>query len=481
VPWSQSSVALPKTRRHGGQSGWRYGSIPMPTYRSVAALLSILLIVTATYIVIGTDAGKSVRNAWKSFAANFHSTANASTPQAGFRQANPSSSTAPRKTHAAMKDIDDRNSRSKADPIPLKETKKEAEQSLGSLSAQPKQRLARISDLINSGNLPMAKIELDQLQKAYPGMRGIPALRKKYEAQEQARREQEQKAARKQRENEWIRQTSDLFIAGKYNEVSNTLNLWLADDPGSLLAREFAAKNEEIQRALKAYSSAIAENRYQDALSALGRAEKANPADSTFSELRQQAESRRAVAKAFLTVHRLGNEATILLDGKPIGKDGETSNESVSIGSHTLVIENEGRQVLSKVQDFDEGEQLAFVYDLAKQNLRLMVESDRELLARRKLTEEVHYFDLEHEHGLLRGNCRGALLLNSLDLAYKPLSGSHAFRIPLKALNLQMNGRSAEFTFISDGGHFQNFKFSDAKTAEKFNQKWNEFKSRAPQ
>jgi serine/threonine protein kinase len=481
VPWSQNSVASPKTRRHRVRSGWRYGSIPMPTYRNVAALLSILLIVTATYIVIGTGVGKSVGNAWNSFAANFNNTANASVPQAGFRQANASSSTASRKTPAVNKNINEGNSQSEAAPLPIKESKNEVDPARGSLSSQPKQRLARISDLIDSGNLPMAKMELDQLQKAHPGMRGVSALRKKYEAQEQARREQEQKTTRKQRENEWVRQTSDLFMSGKYNEVSNTLNLWLAEDPGSLRAQEFTAKNEEIQRALKAYSSAITENRYQDALSAIGRAEKVNPADSTFSELRQHVESRRAVAKAFLSVHRLGEKATILLDGKPIGKDGETSNESVSIGSHTLAIENEGNQILSKVQDFNEGEQLAFVYDLAKQNLRPIVESDRELLVRRKLTEEVYHFELDHEHGLLRGNCRGTLLLNSLDLAYKPFSGSHAFRISLKALNLRINGRSAEFTFTSDGSRFQSFKFSDVKAAEKFMQKWDELKSRSPQ
>ncbi len=478
-PWAYSSVANASTRVRRGlapNAGWRCGRIPAPSYRSVAALLSILLIATAVYVVLGTDAGGSVRRAGRYFIADLHKPAIASAPAARL-----SLPAAPEKAQAADSKIDRMNLAVESPVFPLKDPAKEPDPRSGSSPEGPKQLLAKISGWIDSGNLPKAKVELDKLQKDRPKTPGIAALRKKYEARERAQSEQEQKAARRQRENEWLRQVSDLFLAGKYNEVSGILSLWLAEDPGNAGAREFATKNEEIQRALKAYSSAITENRYPDALAAIGRAEKVNPADSTFSELRQNVESKRAAARASLTVHRLGDKAALLLDGKPIGRDGEAMNENVPIGSHTLAIESQGFAVSSRVQEFNEGEQAAFVYDLARRNLRPMVESDRELLARRKLAEDVHYFDVEHEHGILRGSCRGALMLNYLDLEFRPVSGSHGFRIPTGQLNLRIAGRNAEFAFASDGSRFQSFKFPDGKAAEKFLQKWNELKSKAPE
>jgi serine/threonine protein kinase len=479
-PWSQTSVATPVEGHIRTAIPWHFSKIYKKTYSTAVVLLSILLIVTAGYIFQGTETGKSVRDAWNNFTKNNGIAANASAFQSSSDKSN-----AP--VYAAQglnQTSPDRNPQDEPAGLSLNKTERVQEQNSGFLPRRPVlKELERISDLIDSGNLPMAKMELDSFQKSHPGSRGVSPLRKKWqerkyaETQELERRE----TVRKQKENDWDRQVTDLFEAGKYNKASNILNLWFSEVPGSLRAQELAAKNEEIQSIIKSYSAAITENRYQDALAALGRAEKLNPQDPTFSELRQQVEAKKASARASLTVRRLGVKAKILLDGNPIGKDGEVSNESVHIGSHTLAIENEGTSVSSKIQDMREGEEWAFVYDSAGRYVRPMIESDRELLARRKLTEEVHHFQLEHVHGALRGSCRGELLISYLDVVYKPSSGSHGFRIPIRLLQLRSDGKSIEFLLLSDGSRFQGFKFPDLQTAEKFKLKWDELKSKAPQ
>jgi serine/threonine protein kinase len=479
-PWSQNSVATPVKGHRQTTIPWRYGKIHKKTYGAAAALLSILLIVTAGYIVLGTKTGKSVRDVWSIFTQNNNETASASA-----LPSSPKKSDAPAyQAQDLNKTIPDGNTQDEPAGLPLNGTERVPDQNSRILSRRPVPKaLARVSDLIDSGNLPMAKMELDAFQKSHPGTPGIPALRKKWqeskfaETQDLARREQ----ARNQKEHDWTRQVTDLFEAGKYNKAGNILNLWLSEDPGNPRAQEFVARNDEIQGIIKYYSSAITENRYQDALAALDRAEELNPQDSTFPELRQQVETRKAAARASLTVRRLGAKAKILLDGKLIGKEGEASNENVPIGSHTLAVENEGTSVSSKIQNMREGEELAFVYDLAGHYVRPMIESDRELLARRTLTEEVHHFPVEHLHGTLRGSCRGELLISYLDAAYKPSSGSHGFRIPMKLLRLRSDGKSIDLLFVSDGSRFQGFKFPDLQTAEKFKLKWDELKSKAPQ
>jgi tetratricopeptide (TPR) repeat protein len=342
------------------------------------------------------------------------------------------------------------------------------------------QSVSRISGLINSGKFQIAKMEIDRLQQVYPNSSEIAGLRKRLDAlnskqvQEQTRKEEEQQ---RMKEDEWNRQISDSLGRGKYNEAAGALTLWLSENPGSPRAAELNAKIQEIQRHLKAYAQAMTESRYSDAYNALSGAERLNPADPNIAELRRQTDSRKAAARAVLTVHRLGAKAALLLDGKPIGKDGEVENESIPIGSHTLAIENSGGAVAFKVQEYAEGQHVAWVYDLLKQTLRPMVESDRESLTRRKAMEEVSRFPLEHDHGVFRGSCRGVLSLDTLDVAYSPSAGSHGFRIPFKLLKLKAEGKSVSMYYISDNNHFQTFKFQDPQAAGKFVQKWDELKT----
>ena len=143
---------------------------------------------------------------------------------------------------------------------------------------------ARITGLLNSGKLQLAKVEIDNLQPTSP--KAAEGLRKRWQAlsgakqvQEQWRKDEEQQKLLRQKEEEWNRQLSEFLSRGKYGEASGALGLWLSEDPGSARAQDLNARVQEIQRQLKNYASALAENRYPEAFNALNNAEKMNPSD----------------------------------------------------------------------------------------------------------------------------------------------------------------------------------------------------------
>ncbi len=453
--------------------------IPRLSYRSAAALLSILVIATAGYIVQRTGVASSIREAWHHIPYTDR-ILQAVTPQS-HKRGGAEARSAQENAHRTQE------ANSSHEPaIPgLKEAEQYDPSSMHratSTERLPEESASLISEHINSGKLQLAKAEMEHLEQSYPDAPQLPGLHKLWQAAnlkqslEQPHKEEEQKPTSKQREDDWNRQLAEFLGHGKYNEAAGAVTTWLSENPGSLRAQELNARIQEIQRHLKTYASSLAESRYSDALSAISSAEKLNPADSNFAELRRQAEARKSAAHALLTVRRLGAKAVLLLDGHPIGKDGEMENESVSIGSHTLAIENEGGLIASRSQEFVEGQHLAFAYDPVKQSLHTMTDVDRDLLAQRKAMEETEHFSLEHDHGFFRGSCRGVLSLDSLDVAYSPTSGEHGFRIPFKLLKLKTDGKSVSMYYISDNTHFQTFRFQDSQSADKFRQKWDELK-----
>jgi tetratricopeptide (TPR) repeat protein len=488
-------------------------------YRTAAVLLSIVVIAAATYIALGTEGRNPVQNAWNLFLTNAHLRTNAPVLQNRSGPAGiPATATGlhkaqealPRNSDAILLKIKEAqtlaaenrfaesrvllnqileiNPNDQSALAALKEVEaKSGAANQGAADGQPAQELfSRISALIDTGKLQSAKTELDKLQRGYPADPEVLKLRRRWQAkntkdiQEKARIEEEQqKAARRQKEDEWNRQVADLLTRGKYNEANGAWHLWITENPGSSRAQEFGAKIEEVQRGLREYAAALSENRYQDAINALRSVEKTNPGDPSLAELRRQVDVRKAAARAALTVHRLGARAVLLLDGQPIGNDGEVENEIIPIGNHTLAIENEGVTVASRSQEYSEGQRVALVYDMAKLNLRPMSEADRELLAHRKELEGVHRFETEHQHGILRGNCRGVLSIDFLDIAYKPSSGLHGFRMPLKLFKLRFEGRLVDLSNISDNKHFQTFRFPDQQTADRFIRVWGELKAMA--
>jgi serine/threonine protein kinase len=457
----------------------RYRRIPRPSYRTAAALLSILLIAAAAYIVLGTEACTLFRSTWNVILENFRMTVKAAVPHP-----EPGNAGDPPTAAEAQGIPSAINPLNEEVPSTLKEFEEEQWGSNSEMATipPPRELLGRVEALINTGKFQLAKAELNKLQKAYPRSPGVSALRKQLqgksflETQDQAR-EEEQKLQPK-RDDEWNRQMTELFAHGNYSEAGSVLNRWIAEDPGNSRAQEFGAKLEKIQRDFRITQSAMSESRYQDALDALRGVEKNNPADPNVAELRRQIEIKKASARAMLTVHRLGSKAMLFLDGRPIGTDGEIQNESIPTGNHIVSIRSSGGLIASRSQEYLDGQQVILVYDLARLMLRPMSEADQESLAQRKMMEEVHRFELDHEHGLFRGSCHGVLSVDYYDVAYKPTSGQHGFRIPFKLLKVsKVEGKSVELSFVSDNKHFESFKFQNESDAQRFVQIWRDLKA----
>jgi hypothetical protein len=106
-----------------------------------------------------------------------------------------------------------------------------------------------------------------------------------------------------------------------------------------------------------------------------------------------------------------------------------------------------------------------------------MADADRDALSYRRKMEEVRFFDVEHYHGALRGNCRGTLMVDYMDVSFKPASGYHSFRIPFKLLRIHVNGRSIALLNATDNKQLQSFKLADDQTVLKFKHSWDELKT----
>ena len=455
----------------------RYRKFRRPSYRTAVVLLSILVIAAAGYIVWGTEVGP-IRDAWNLLLGNSPVTLKTSDPE------KPVQTPAHRDaTESAISEIPMQSSALPPSDAAsaISGTGIPAEPDVG--TNRLKERIGRVAFLIDSGRLQQAKAELDKLQQTYPAMPDVLTLRRRLQAklaaEERGQKEEEQQIKmRRQREEDLGRQASDLFARGKYGEAAGALSVWLAEYPGNPSARELGAKIAEAQRSYSIYASAMAERRYQDALGALKNAERVNPADPNWTDLRRQAEARSAAARAVLTVHRLGGKATVLLDGRPVGKEGEVEDESLTVGNHVIAIANDAGMLASRSQEYLEGQHVVLVYDLAKLSVRPMADSDRDSLAKRRAMEEVHSFELDHPHGLLRGSCQGILSIDYYDIAYKPSSGGHGFRMPFKLFRLgRVDGRTIELFYVADGKHFQTFKVPDEIAVERFKRVWSELKN----
>jgi serine/threonine protein kinase/tetratricopeptide (TPR) repeat protein len=460
----------------------RYRGFLRPSYRNAAVLLSILIIAAAGYIVFGTESHTPIRNMWNLLMMSSPMEVSASVPEPGSGIAGDASAIANGSEGPSVASETD----AAGEPVPADLNGMEAEESAKSSEAttsRPTQKqLGRISALIESGKLRLAGVELKKLQQIHPKASSIAALHRRLQAENSRRaealagEEKNRKAAEK--EKEWSLRAQELFARGKYNDAGGTLNLWLEENPRSPEAKDFRAKLEEVRRSLRIYASAISENRYRDALGALQSVERINPADPNIAEWRRQAEARMASARAVLTVHRLGPRAMLYLDGKPIGNDGEILNTHIPIGNHTVSISYNGSLIASRTQEYFEDGQVVLVYDLSERSLRPFTEGDRKLLAQRTAMEEVHRFELEHKHGLFRGSCRGVLSVSYSDVAYKPYSGDHGFRIPFKLLRIsKVEGKSIEFSYVSDNKRFQSFEFPDERSAQKFIRIWGNLKA----
>ncbi len=450
----------------------KFYSIAKPVGKIIAAAMVILLAVGAVRSFRQSGADAALRGAFKNFVVDPLATAKDSI----FKKA-PSGGGADASLESA--EILDKLNTSQYETAIMDELEAPLP---GENPESPSQdRLDRIAVMIGSGKPDQAEAELERLRRFYPDSPGVAELYRKLQTEvsgsvEKERREERLETARK-KEEAWNRQFVNFFSRGRYKEAENAVGLWLGELPQSAGARESGAVVEKIQSRMTACVDAMNAGRYREALQELDAVEKINPSDPNIAGLRKEIESRLASARGSLTVYRLGEKATLLLDGKPVGRDGEIVARNIPIGSHEISVEKDGRTVASRRQELSEGQTMALVYDLTQQTIRPMMESDQLLIDRRISMEEVYSFQSEHQHGIFRGSCRGELVLNVQEVIYKPTSGSHGFRIPFKLLKLEYDGKTIDLLFISDDEHFRKFEFDDEQTAEKFVQAWNKLKT----
>ena len=449
-------------------------SILKPVYRTVAAILAVLLVVTAIYYVQGSgDAADMLHGAFENYVLNPLATVKASV----LKQAQ-SGDNEPASIESV--EILKETANSQYETALLDEFE---EPFTGEgYTSPPQDSLDSIAVMIGSGNLQQAETELDRLRRMYPNSPQVMDLYRKWQSKASASGEEESREesfleTTGMKEEAWNRQFLNFFNQGKYKEAGNVVGLWLGELPYSSLARESKSAVEEIQRRMAAVNTAQNENRSKEALQELSAVEKMNPSDPNIAGLRSEIESRMASPDGTLTVYRLGEKATLLLDGKRIDHGGEIVGERIPVGSHEIILEKDGNTVASRSQEFLEGQTTVLVYDLDQRDIRPMIEPDQIVIDRRTAMEEVHRFATEHQHGILRGNCRGELILSFYEVVYVPVSGSHGFRVPSKLLKLEQDGSTIDLFFISGNEHFQKFEFDDARAAASFRQTWNKLKS----
>ena len=341
--------------------------------------------------------------------------------------------------------------------------------------------LASASSAIRSGNLQKAKADLDKVERLQPGLAEAGAMRRRLadKGAELSQSltlelEKQQDALRIQKTIETVtRQSDELYRQGKYDEV-----LALLATPGSPVRQspqgtELRDRTMELQSSLKALEEAIASKKFTDASVLLEKVQKLNPADPNLSILRRRIDAVAVSGSVVLSVYPLGDAGTLMIDNQTVGV-GEILNHKVPAGRHKLTALSQSGQEVALNADFADGQKVFLVYDATRQILRTMVESDRQLMARNKAKAEVHRFSVEHPHGILRGSCRGELLVGYHDVMYRPEDGSHGFSIPFKNLALRIEDRTVVLVFAVDGGEMMRLRVQDAQIGKALRSLWDD-------
>jgi serine/threonine protein kinase/tetratricopeptide (TPR) repeat protein len=337
---------------------------------------------------------------------------------------------------------------------------------------------------IRVGNMQKARSDLDRADRLKPGFSEVATMRKRWEAkntelaQNMAREQERQRdAARKQKADALARRTEELYRQGKYDEALGNVERQLAEDPQIPQAQELLTRTSELQHNLKAYEAAVGARKHAEALNALEKIERLNPADPNLAAFRRRAEAIQASGSASLSVFPLGENAALLLDDQPIASNGELMNRNIPAGKHKITAKNSLGVEVMQIHDFFDGQRVSIVYDVSKQIMRTMAEADRELIARNNTKKQVQQFSVEHAHGLFRGSCKGTLLVGFYDVEYRPGGGSHGFTMPFKNLKLRIEDRTAVLLFASDGREFNSFKVQESAIALSLKKLWDELKS----
>ncbi len=474
---SEAEQEFPKTGKglHLRRKFYRrkFYSFMKPVCRIVAAVIMILLVAIAVRSFQVSGAGDTLRSAFKNFVLDPLVTVKASVLQQVRSGDNEGTTMERAEIHNENNDV-----QFKTDFLDQLE-----EPFTGESFASPSQdQLDRIAVMIGSGNLQQAETELDRMRRLHPNSPEVIELYRKWQKEvsgsgEKERSDESVLETTTMNEEAWNRQFLNYFARGEYKEAGNVTGLWLEGLPRSARAQESDAVVKEIDKRMSAYNAAMKEGRYREALQELNSVVILNPTDPHIAGLRREIESLMTSVGSTLTVYRLNDPAILLLDGKHTGHDGEIVGQSISAGSHEISVEKDGRLVASRKQELSDGQAITLVYDLAQEDIRPMIESDRISIERRNAMEEVYSFMTEHEHGIFRGSCSGELTVSVYEVIYSPSDGSHGFRIPCKLLNLELDGSSIDLFFVSDNEHFKRFGFDSEQIANSFYQTWNRLKS----
>jgi tetratricopeptide (TPR) repeat protein len=335
--------------------------------------------------------------------------------------------------------------------------------------------LARADSLLTAGKLAEAKIEVDKVESLRPDAPELPALRNRLGAKTaelgRSQKADLEAAQKRKMAGELGSKAEELFRQGKYTEVQSVVDRLLVETPQNARAQSLRTLANDALATMRIYEAAFAAKDYSAALGAVSRLEKINPSDSNIAELRKRAEASKAAAKATLSIYRLGEPGVLTLDDQRVGTEGEVENKVVSAGRHRLQVKGATGKLNTFEYEFLDGQNLTFVYDSTAAELRLFTPSDRDAIARRKQREETRRFPVEHLHGFLKGKCTGDLLVNGIQVEYKPAEGDHHFLIPFQNLKLVVKDEKLEFTETPGGRQLQ-FKPRDARQAGIIKRYW---------
>ncbi|MEJ2110963.1 MAG: protein kinase [Acidobacteriota bacterium] len=440
------------------------------TYRIVAALVLILLIVAAAYSAINRAHGETILGAWKAGILDSWLTVKTS----AFGQPALGDATEP---SIGVADISIVESDSEY------ESKLMDSLEAGYPAAPAKERIDRVRTLISRGELDQAAEELDRLKKVFPHSTQVDVLhqqllrRNSGSRSEKKGRDESKPENLKNKDESWKRQFDAFFSKGDYREAENVIDLWLEDVPSSSMARQSRDSTRLVRAKLASATLAVREKRYNDALAELEVVERINPSDPDIASIQKEIGSRMTTAKSQLTVLRLGPQATVLFDDRKIGDNGEVREAIVPIGRHTVKVEKDGYMFSSRSLEFKEGQNITLVYDLAGREIRPMAASDRARFDQREAMEKVHSFSVEHSHGFLRGSCQGELCVSHSEVVYQPLSGDHGFRIPFKILKFSREGDMVSLFLVAGNELYQKLKLDSEQSAARLNRIWNELES----
>jgi len=350
-----------------------------------------------------------------------------------------------------------------------------------------RRRLTNAGALIRAGKLKQAGAEINRLRRAAPRAPEVVALRRRWQtATKQAEQalalshaQELEQAQKEESEKAYLNRVGNLHQAGDYQEAGIVLRDWITKEPESAAAQQLQRRNEEMTQYLAAFQDAFRTRKFDQALNALVQLEATNPEDPNLPELRKSTISNMTNARATLSVYRLGKPGELMMDGGSLGT-GEVSSRSIPIGEHRISIRSGAGREASKTQQFYEGQTLFFVYTSDPPTIRLMSDGDRELVNIRKAKEEMHSYSVLHSHGLFRGDCRGELVVNYFEVAYRPASGSHSFRVPFSTLDLRVKENTIELIQAGGGKSFIKFKSEEAGTARALELIWNKLKNMNP-